>query len=313
LRNSDETKTSRSINARVSAQPCAPRRELYRTARLASFKTRLSEPADEHAGRDRIPHHGARLAIGRVQDRSHSPARQAKTKTRARVLAAGARADFPAAARCNINEDTNMSTDLTTTDDGWLDAAAEANARVLRGSLLRFNDWNWSKNKEGEPVEKGTKLVALGTAAAWARWAGGKPVEYRMRQSGKPLPDREELGNTDQSQWEMGPDGKTPRDPWQSTRLVYLVDPDTAEAFTFSTSSWGGREAVINLGDAIARMRSAHPKALPVVSLEATAMHTRYGRKSKPVFKIVDWKAAGEGVWEEQKQLPSQEPDELPY
>src|SRR5262245_15877838 len=196
--------------------------------------------------------------------------------------------------------------DLVTTDDGWNDAAVEANERVLRGTLLKFSDWNWLRGKEASPIEKGTKLVALGAAAAWVRWAGGKPVEYRMRQAGKPLPDREELGNTDATAWEVGPDGKTPRDPWQSTRLVYLVDPDTAEAFTFSTSSWGGREAVTNLGDSIARMRSAHPKALPVVSLEAAAMHTRYGRKSKPVFKIVDWKAVGSGVWDAQLPSPAQ-------
>jgi hypothetical protein len=199
--------------------------------------------------------------------------------------------------------------DLVTTDDGWNDAAVEANERVLRGTLLKFSDWNWTRGKEASPIEKGTKLVAIGTAAAWARWACGKPVEYRMRQSGKPLSDREELGSLDTGSWEVGPDGKTPRDPWQSTRLVYLVDPDTAEAFTFSTSSWDGREAVINLGDSIARMRSAHPKALPVVALEAAPMATKYGRKSKPVFKIVDWKAVGSGVWDD----PAQEPNELPY
>jgi hypothetical protein len=201
-----------------------------------------------------------------------------------------------------------MRNDLTTTDDGWNDAAAEANERVLRGTLLKFADWNWTRGKEAGPVEKGTKLVALGTTAAWVRWASGKPVEYRIRQSGKPLPDREELGHADATDWEMGPDGKTPRDPWQSTRFVHLVDPNTAEALTFSTSSWGGREAVTNLGDAIARMRSAHPKALPVVALEAAAMHTKFGRKSKPVFKIVDWKAIGSGVWD--AQLPPPAADE---
>jgi hypothetical protein len=208
-----------------------------------------------------------------------------------------------------------MSNDLLITNDGWDDAAAEASERVLRGTLLKFSDWNWTRGKEAAAIEKGTKLVALGAAAAWVRWVGGKPVEYRMRQDGKPLPDREELGNTDATAWEAGPDGK-PRDPWQSTRFVYLVDPDSAEAFTFSTSSWGGREAVINLGDAIARMRSAHPKALPVVALEAAPMHTRFGRKSKPVFKIVDWKAIGNGVWDAQLPAPtaSQElNDVLPY
>src|SRR5262249_39588310 len=157
-----------------------------------------------------------------------------------------------------------------------------AHERVLRGTLLRFNDWNWSRGKEAGPIEKGTRLVATGTASAWTRWAGGRPVEYRMKPSGKPLPDRETLGDTDPSIWEVGPD-KKPRDPWQHTKFVYLIDPDSAEAFTFSTSSFGGREAIINLADAITRVRSAHPNAMPVVSLEAAPMMTRYGRKSKPV------------------------------
>jgi hypothetical protein len=34
-----------------------------------------------------------------------------------------------------------MTHDLITTDDGWNDAAAEANERVLRGTLLKFSDW----------------------------------------------------------------------------------------------------------------------------------------------------------------------------
>ena len=130
-----------------------------------------------------------------------------------------------------------------------------------------------------------------------------------MREPGTKMPDREELGDLDKALWEVGPD-QVPRDPWRNTRFVYLVDPHSAEAFTYSTSSWGGREAVNNLGDAIARMRLAHPNAMPIVALEAAPMVTRYGRKSKPTFKIVGWKATGNEVPE---LPPSGEPDELPY
>jgi hypothetical protein len=199
-----------------------------------------------------------------------------------------------------------MTNDLTTTvtNDGWDDAAAEANERVLRGTLLKFADWNWTRGKETEPVKRGTQLIAIGTAAAQVKWKDGKPVETRLREPGKQLPDREELGDLDQALWETGPDQK-PRDPWRSTRFVYLIDPNSAEAYTFSTSSWGGREAVINLGDAIARMRVAHPDAVPIVALEAAPMMTKYGRKSKPTFKIVGWKAVGGDV-QELRQLPPQ-------
>jgi hypothetical protein len=205
-----------------------------------------------------------------------------------------------------------MTNDLAITrnTDGWNDVAAEANERVLRGTLLKFADWNWTRGKETEPVKRGTQLVAIGTAAAWVKWKDGKPTETRLREPGTKMPDREELGDLDTTQWEVGPDNKTPRDPWRNTRFVYLVDPHSAEALTFSTSSWGGREAVISLGDSIARMRLAHPNAMPIVALEAAPMITRYGRKSKPTFKIVGWKATGNEVPE---LPPNAEPDELPW
>jgi hypothetical protein len=176
-------------------------------------------------------------------------------------------------------------------NDGWGDAAAEASERTIRGTLLKFADWRWTTGKEATPVADGTKLVALATVAMWVRWEDKKPAEYRMRESGRRLPDREELGHNDESRWDKDLSGE-PQDPWRNTRLVYLVHPLTAEAFTFSTSSWGGRGAVSDLGDQIARMRSVHADAVPIVELCAAEMPTKYGRKSKPMFKIVEWKTA---------------------
>jgi hypothetical protein len=80
--------------------------------------------------------------------------------------------------------------------DGWDDAAAEAAERTIRGQLLKFADWRWTVGKEATPISDGTKLIALATAAMWVRWEGGKPVEYRMREPGRRLPDREELATT---------------------------------------------------------------------------------------------------------------------
>ena len=184
-----------------------------------------------------------------------------------------------------------MSNDLTTTgnDDGWADAAAEQEAKAIRGTLLKFSDWRWSKGKESTKVEDGTQLVALQTRAAWVEWRDGKPAEYRFRVTGKPYPEREELGNTDKSKWPLGPD-KNPKDPWQNTRFVYLIDPLTAEVFTFSTSSWGGRDAVTDLAAAISRVRAARPNAVPLVELQAQPHQTKFGRKSKPFFKVIEWR-----------------------
>jgi hypothetical protein len=188
---------------------------------------------------------------------------------------------------------TNYLAVQQTSDDGWGDAAAESAERVIKGTLLKFADWNWSKGKEGLEVEEGTALVALGTAAAWVKWQEGKPVEYKMREPGRRLPDRDELDcPEEEGNWPIGTDGN-PKDPWQSTRFVYLVDPETAEAFTFSTSSWGGRGAVNDLAEQIQRMRYARPGAVPVVELRAAPMLTKHGKKSKPWFKVVDWRGGG--------------------
>jgi hypothetical protein len=177
--------------------------------------------------------------------------------------------------------------------DGWSDTAAEIESQVLRGKLLKFADWRWTKGTEGDEVQEGTQLVAIGTAAAWVKWAGGKPVQYVTRQPRKMLPDREELGDRDDFAWELGPDNR-PRDPWQNTRFVYFLDPISMEMLTFSTSSGGGRSAVINLADQIKRMRElGRPSALPVVELGAEKMPTKFGLKSKPLFKIVKWYGGG--------------------
>jgi hypothetical protein len=192
-------------------------------------------------------------------------------------------------------------------NDGWSDAAAEAGERQIRGRLLKFADWTWTAGKENEEIEDGTRLVAMATAAMWQRWEDSKPVETRIREPGRRLPERDELGYLDENKWEPGPSGD-PQDPWRNTRLVYLIDPQTAEAFTFSTSSWGGRGAVNDLGDTIQRMRTVHADAVPIVELRSAEMPTRYGRKSKPVFKIVGWKSAsGEGPAPVERQITAQE------
>jgi hypothetical protein len=191
------------------------------------------------------------------------------------------------------------------TDDGWNDAATEAGERIIRGTILRFADWRWTAGKEGTPIDTAATLVAMATAAMWVRWEDGRPAEYIVRQPGHKLPEREELGFDNPDQWEPGVDGN-PVDPWRNTRLVYLVDPRTAAAFTFSTSSFRGRRAVSDLGDQIARMRLVHPDAVPEVELGAVEMSTKYGRKSRPVFKIVAWKTTSAESLPAERQITAQ-------
>jgi hypothetical protein len=221
------------------------------------------------------------------------------------------------------NDEKSSSTALTTygdddASDGFAYGAAAARERELRGRLLTYADRVWN-TKEGE-IPEGTRLAALGMAAFWVEWKDGKPVKYIRPEPGRLLPGRESLGRLDQSEWELGPDGE-PRDPLQNTRLVYLVDEDSAEAFTFSTSSSGGRGAVDDLGDQIVRKRRQYPGAVPIIALGSAPMQTKYGRKAKPVLKIVDWRfPADPKVKLVEAAAPSTQPvsggdfdDEIPF
>jgi hypothetical protein len=190
-----------------------------------------------------------------------------------------------------MNDLTTSNNNFMNADDGWGDAAAENAGRVLRGTLLKFSEGTWSKGA-GAEVKDGTQLVALGTVRAWVKWVSGKPAKYEIPEAGRSMPEREDLGDLDEDAWEAGVDGK-PKDPWQNTRFVHLVDPLSAEIFTFSTSSWGGRGAVADLAEQIQRVRYANPGALPVVELSAAPMMTKFGKKSKPLFKVVEWRKGG--------------------
>jgi len=237
---------------------------------------------------DVIEHFGRPIAPVRVRMPQTTPELRPPTGARRQPFRTSVRKNRRTNAGTSTEEKIMKNLAIAQADDGWGDAAAENSERVIKGTRLKFNDRHWTKGKEGTEVEKGTALAALSTTAALVKWANGKPIEYRMRQPGGRLPEREELGDLDECQWEVGPDGN-PKDPWQNTRFVYLVDPTTAEAYTFSTSSWGGRQAVADLADQIQRMRCGRPGAVPIVELDVAPMPTKFGIKSKPFFKVIDW------------------------
>ena len=71
--------------------------------------------------------------------------------------------------------------------------------------------------------------------------------------------------------------------------FLYLVQPKTAELFTFQKAANGGASAVEALWGQIARVQRERPGALPVIELGFAEMLTAYGRKTKPAFKVVSW------------------------
>ena len=110
-----------------------------------------------------------------------------------------------------------------------------------------------------------------------------------MLYDGFRMPERAELGDTDESAWEDGLDG-LPADPWQHAMLVVLQDAKTSEMFTFSTSSKTGRRAVGTLLKHYDRMQRTNPTELPVVRLRTGSFShrdERIGLVTVPTFLVV--------------------------
>jgi hypothetical protein len=82
----------------------------------------------------------------------------------------------------------------------------------------------------------------------WVRWAGGRPADSRMGHVADRfvVPLRDTLGFHDENQWEMDGSGN-PKDPWQLTMTILLAELETGQVYTFSTATFGGRDALQKL------------------------------------------------------------------
>jgi hypothetical protein len=125
--------------------------------------------------------------------------------------------------------------------DPFLAYADAISPRSIVGTLLKFSKGDYLAGEEGEIIPHGTQLTANCDEflAGWIKWQDGKPVEQRMIRvaDGFHPPVRTDLGDTDKSLWETDDKGE-PKDPWQFTNYLSLMDAD-GNLFTFTTSSRG--------------------------------------------------------------------------
>jgi hypothetical protein len=191
------------------------------------------------------------------------------------------------------NTDTGTAVQAYTPGDGGWNSPVDddTSGRQIEGTLLRFDDKQWFAGKEKSVIPNGTRFIALGIKAGWKRWENGKVVDFVTEIDGH-YPKRHELGYDDESTWECGPDDR-PDDPMKNSREVLLIDPHTCATFTYCCATAGGRSAVDDLKNTVRNARRLRPGVVPLVSLEWQVMPTKFGMKSKPYLRIVDWSIPG--------------------
>jgi hypothetical protein len=179
---------------------------------------------------------------------------------------------------------------------GFEDAVEGADSpanRQIQGQLVKFtNEATWVAGDE-ELSDK-LELVAVNVSRVVQKWQDGQPTGTIVLEPGQKFPDVEKLNaEVPKSKWVEGPDGR-PRGPWQAQYLVYLLNPNTVDRFTYATSTIGGSIAVRDLADRVKWMRSFRGENVyAVVTPSRTFMNTRFGGRQRPHFIIKRWIALG--------------------
>jgi hypothetical protein len=181
-----------------------------------------------------------------------------------------------------------MSDILVSNNGDGFDVVEPTTSRIV-GKLLKFNTAGEFIVDKVEKLPPNVRLVATSMTTCWVKWQDKKPIDTRITRAGQSHPYRDMLGDDDKELWEAGLNGQ-PSDPWRDTRYVHLVDPATGQEYTFTTDSVGGRKGVGELKSQIANVRTAHPRALPVVACVEGTFETKFGPKPYPRFDVVDWK-----------------------
>jgi hypothetical protein len=183
---------------------------------------------------------------------------------------------------------TPTSSNLPATADGWDAAANDTSASPAKGSSIKFDAGAYFIGREKTLVEPERQFVAIDVREGWLFLKKDCPAEYSMRAiNGAKPPRPESFANS--SEWPTGLSGE-PEDPWKYAKFLYLLDPLSAEIFTFTSSTTGGRIGLSDLADQIQLMRRTRPGAVPIVELQSRAMKTKFGMKPRPFFQVVGWR-----------------------
>jgi hypothetical protein len=180
--------------------------------------------------------------------------------------------------------------------------AKQVNAQRIVGRLLRFNkgDWLVGGRDSQEELKIGTQVVLImpSLLVGWIKWMNGEKVDYNVGivAEGFVLPRRNDLDDRDQDQWPLDEITGNPKDPWQRTCQIVMVDRELREVYTFTTNSGGGLRVMADICDDFNLcLMEKGPGCYPLVSLEVGSYQHKdraIGRVKVPDLKIVEFVSA---------------------
>jgi hypothetical protein len=158
------------------------------------------------------------------------------------------------------------------------------------------NTGEWKAGKDRTKMT-GRQLVADVPDAmhGFQKFENKKPIYVVGRIcDGYQPPERDTLGDMNQSRWHNG------KDPWAAVVLLPMFDLETREPFVFTSDSGGGKDAVTTLVDAMVDNVALHPEdanKLPLCELASDSYLNSHGKQIyTPIFEIAAWETRPEAV-----------------
>ena len=176
------------------------------------------------------------------------------------------------------------------------DTGEDGGERLIQGHRVSFtNEATWVIGDD-EALPEDREFAVVRVLRVEQKWPkdGGAP-ETRILAPGEKFRDAKVLNEqTPREEWREGPNG--PQGPWQNAYVIYMVDLNTAERFTFVTATVGGHIASHDLAERVKWMRQFRGPCYPIVRLTDTFMSTRFGGRQRPDFDIRRWISFGGSV-----------------
>jgi hypothetical protein len=169
-------------------------------------------------------------------------------------------------------------------------AEAQCGGGTQTGKIINYSKGNWYHRDEKIALGTEFQLDLYNAQKGYTRWVGNEPAERRIVyiRNNERLPNRDELGYNDQSEWEFV-DGKA-RDPWQLQWYLPMTHLGTGELYCWVFGSEGAQETFYNVCGAYGASQERGECSVPIISLQTTQYkNKKYGRIDKPVLKIERW------------------------
>jgi hypothetical protein len=169
-------------------------------------------------------------------------------------------------------------------------------AVLFRGDLIKcdHNTGEWLRLHGGNATLIGADerfvVNPLELVDTWDKYVGGQRIDRKVYRTidFEFAPEREALGDLDESRWELDRSGRRHKDPW--SRAVYLPLKASSDGALCAFKATGGG-AIGEIAELCGMYASADRGGkLPVIEPDARSFESQHGSTIfVPVFRLVDW------------------------